>query len=81
MVTSGLFDKLWLEQDGRCAICGEAMPKGRFDVPHATVWKKKRPTFDHIRPKTKGGADDPANLQLAHADCNWTKGDYWKPNS
>lgn len=76
-----LFDKLWLEQDGRCAICGEAMPKGRFDVPHATLWKKKRPTFDHIRPKTKGGGDEPANLQLAHADCNWRKGDRWTPNA
>jgi 5-methylcytosine-specific restriction endonuclease McrA len=55
------------------------MPAGRFDTPHATVWKKKRPTFDHIRPRNKGGTDDPANLQLAHAECNWNKGDRWKP--
>jgi 5-methylcytosine-specific restriction endonuclease McrA len=75
-----LLDDLWLKQAGRCGICGEPMPRGRFDVPHATVWKKKRPTFDHIRPRVKGGADDPSNLQLAHAECNWTKGDAWKPN-
>jgi 5-methylcytosine-specific restriction endonuclease McrA len=64
---------------GRCALCGESMPRGRFDVPHATVWKKKRPTFDHIRPRAKGGGDPPENLQLAHARCNKRKGDCWKP--
>jgi 5-methylcytosine-specific restriction endonuclease McrA len=73
------FERLWEAQSGRCALCGEPMPKGRFDVPHATVWKKKRPTFDHIRPRLKGGTDDRANLQLAHAECNWRKGSDWKP--
>lgn len=74
-----LFNQLWAAQEGRCAICGEPMPQGRYDVPHATVWKKRRATFDHIRPRKKGGTDDPANLQLAHAECNWTKSDSWKP--
>jgi len=72
-----LFDDLWTRQDGRCALCGRAMPAARFDVPHATVWKKKRPTFDHIRPVAKGGRHCPSNLQLAHAVCNWTKGARW----
>jgi 5-methylcytosine-specific restriction endonuclease McrA len=57
------------------------MPKDRFDTPHTTVWKKKRPTFDHIRPRTKGGSDEAENLQLAHADCNKRKGDSWNPKS
>ena len=74
-----VFDDLWRRQNGRCAICGEAMPRGRFDTPHATVWKKLRPTFDHIRPRAKGGGDDPGNLQLAHARCNKRKGASWKP--
>ena len=52
----------------------------RFDVPHATVWKKQRPTFDHIRPRVKGGGDEPENLQLAHAGCNKRKGDSWAAN-
>jgi 5-methylcytosine-specific restriction endonuclease McrA len=56
------------------------MPKSRWEVAHATLWKKQRPTFDHIRPRTKGGADDPANLQLAHAQCNKRKGDAWRPS-
>jgi 5-methylcytosine-specific restriction endonuclease McrA len=78
-VSPQLFLDLWTSQSGRCAICGEAMPQGRFDVAHATIWKKKRPTFDHIRPRKKGGMDDRANLQLAHAECNWRKGSSWTP--
>ena len=72
-----LFDDLWIRQSGRCALCREPMPETRWRTPHATVWKKRRPTFDHIRPRAKGGTDDAANLQLAHADCNWRKGDAW----
>ncbi|HVY89759.1 MAG TPA: HNH endonuclease signature motif containing protein [Hyphomonadaceae bacterium] len=74
-----LFDDLWSAQSGRCAICREAMPKSRWDVAHATLWKKQRPTFDHIRPRSKGGADEAANLQLTHASCNKRKGDLWTP--
>jgi 5-methylcytosine-specific restriction endonuclease McrA len=50
------------------------MPASRFELAHATLWKKQRPTFDHIRPKSAGGSDAPQNLQLAHAACNWRKG-------
>jgi 5-methylcytosine-specific restriction endonuclease McrA len=71
------FADLWTRQAGRCAICGEPMPSGRFDVAHATIWKNRRPTFDHIRPKLTGGTDAAANLQLAHAECNWRKGSSW----
>ena len=74
-----LLSELWAAQSGRCAICSKPMPKSRWDVEHATLWKKRRPTFDHIRPRAKGGSDDPANLQLAHAQCNKRKGDAWKP--
>lgn len=51
------------------------MPRARFDTPHATVWKKRRPTFDHIIPLSRGGADERENLQLAHRDCNLKKAD------
>ncbi|MEL6257967.1 MAG: HNH endonuclease [Pseudomonadota bacterium] len=50
------------------------MPRHRFDTPHAAVWKKRRPTFDHIHARSRGGGDAPDNLQLAHAECNWRKG-------
>lgn len=69
-----LFRALWEKQDGCCALCGMAMPESRFDLAHATLWKKQRPTFDHIRPKAAGGSDVPGNLQLTHAVCNWRKG-------
>jgi hypothetical protein len=51
-----------------------AMPESRCVLAHATLWKKQRPTFDHIRPKAAGGSDATGNLQLAHAVCNWRKG-------
>ncbi|KCZ92075.1 hypothetical protein HHI_12619 [Hyphomonas hirschiana VP5] len=50
------------------------MPRHRFEVAHATLWKKQRPSFDHIRARARGGSDKPVNLQLAHAECNWKKG-------
>jgi 5-methylcytosine-specific restriction endonuclease McrA len=78
-MTSPLFASLWTSQSGRCAICGEPMPATRWETPHATVWKKRRPTLDHVRPRAKGGSDAPSNLQLAHAACNWIKGDDWRP--
>lgn len=71
------FSALWLRQQGRCALCDEPMPETRWQTPHATVWKKLRPTFDHIRPRSKGGGDELENLQLAHAACNKRKGDSW----
>ncbi len=68
------FGALWDKQSGLCALCGRQMPRHRFDVAHATLWKKQRPTFDHIRARARGGADKPENLQLAHARCNKRKG-------
>lgn len=38
------------------------------------------PSIDHILPISKGGNDTIANVQLAHFECNWIKGDSeWKP--
>lgn len=74
-----LFSDLWASQAGHCALCGEPMPENRWRTPHATVWKKRRPTFDHIRPRVKGGGDEAGNLQLVHAACNRIKGATWRP--
>ncbi len=69
-----LFRSLWDRQSGRCALCEKPMSKARHDMMHATLWKKWRPTFDHIRARARGGSDKPENLQLAHALCNKRKG-------
>lgn len=53
--------------DGKCGICGEpvdlAVPAGRW-----------QPTLDHIHPRSKDGADERRNLQVAHRGCNSRKG-------
>lgn len=69
-----VFRTLWDQQEGRCALCGVTMPATRFDVAHATLWKKWRPTVDHIVPVAAHGPDDLHNFQLAHALCNKRKG-------
>ena len=71
---SPLFERLWQLQDGCCVLCGKPMPRSRFEVAHATIWKRERPTFDHIVPRAAGGPDREDNLQLAHARCNRRKG-------
>ncbi|MEM7660619.1 MAG: HNH endonuclease [Pseudomonadota bacterium] len=50
------------------------MPRHRFEVAHATLWKKLRPSFDHIVPRAAGGSDHEQNLRLAHANCNKKRG-------
>ncbi len=66
--------KMWTAQSGLCALCGKPMLRNRYEAPHARIWAKWRATFDHIVPKSKGGGEDEANLQLAHAQCNKIKG-------
>lgn len=69
-----LFQTLWAAQDGNCALCSKPMLRNRFEAPHARIWAKQRATFDHILPRSKGGAETLDNLQLAHARCNKVKG-------
>ena len=54
-------EKLFTEQAGICALCGESMNPDKTDI-------------DHIIPVSKGGSNDIANLQLACASCNRSKG-------
>ena len=54
----------------RCGYCG---------VPEAQVGAEL--TFDHFRPQSQGGTDDPANLVYACHACNEFKGEYWTEDS
>lgn len=51
-------DALILKQNKRCAACG----------------KRRKLTVDHVVPVTKGGSNDPSNLQLLCKPCNSSKG-------
>lgn len=57
----------------RCQLCGGKVNRGAV-VPHP-----KAPTIDHILPRACGGTDVPANVQLAHFECNWQKADRGGP--
>lgn len=51
------------ERDGWvCGICGEPVHEGDDSL-------------DHIIPLAKGGTHEPANVQLAHRSCNYSKKD------
>ena len=69
------FKSLWAAQSGLCALCGRQMLRNRFEASHARIWAKRRATFDHIVPRSKGGSNAVENMQLAHACCNKVKGD------
>ena len=53
---------LHYEQGGKCKGCNEVFKLGNM-------------TIDHILPRSRGGTDDPSNLQLLCARCNSSKGD------
>ena len=54
-------------QRGRCGICGKSL----------LVFFAEELHVDHIRPRSRGGTDDPSNLQATHAICNVKKGTTW----
>lgn len=58
------------ERDGhKCQLCKKRVPMDKA-VPHPLA-----PTIDHVLPIARGGDDTRANVQLAHFECNWRKGD------
>jgi 5-methylcytosine-specific restriction endonuclease McrA len=59
--------KLYERDGGWCRLCGLAVERTGSDAT-------QRATIDHILPKSKGGKDNLENLQLAHAGCNFSKG-------
>lgn len=61
--------KFLIAQQGRCWLCGAPMllNVGK-NHPLAVTW-------DHIRPRSKGGGSGQDNLMLAHRRCNGQRGD------
>lgn len=54
-------DVVYERDGGICQLCDEAIGEAKWHV-------------DHVRPLSKGGEHSYANVQLAHARCNLTKG-------
>lgn len=53
--------KFFLEEGGRCHICGELVQEGQ-------AWERSHP-----RPLELGGADDRSNWKVAHKRCHRTQ--------
>lgn len=54
--------KTLLRASNLCAICGNP------------ILMMKDATIDHVVPLSKGGIHRMDNMQLAHEQCNWNKG-------
>ncbi|UTN93058.1 HNH endonuclease [Streptomyces phage Marky] len=67
MTRSDLRHLLYQRQEGLCAIC--ARPLGRKYLTSKWV------NLDHRRPRSHGGPDTVANLDLTHRPCNTRKAD------
>ena len=55
--------RLIIEQEGRCTLCGEVLPR---EPEHIHI--------DHIESKSGGGSDTANNVQALCAGCNLSKG-------
>lgn len=53
-----------------CQLCHERVSES---LTRSNPMDGMAASLDHIIPRSDGGSDDPANLQLAHRRCNWEK--------
>ncbi len=64
---------IYLRDDFKCQICGiELITHNAFGIEIPDLEKL---SVDHIIPISKGGSNDPANLQCACRPCNFKKSD------
>jgi 5-methylcytosine-specific restriction endonuclease McrA len=54
-------DAIYERDAGRCHICVAPVPRDSFHL-------------DHVVPLSRGGSDTPANVAVAHPECNHRKG-------
>lgn len=63
--------KIYAEREKmRCYICGKEMTYS----DETNISDSKRPSLDHVKPKSKGGTDYPSNIRAVHISCNKSKG-------
>ena len=66
------FSVLWLEQDGKCYLCG-----GQMNPVAVLLGRPRDPlmaSIEHRIPISRGGTHDRDNVSLAHFVCNMEKG-------
>ena len=69
---------LYRKQKGIDALCGSPLPNLHVGLP----WNRRLNPLvevDHIRPRSRGGSDKFANLQLTHRTYNRAKGNLYGP--
>jgi 5-methylcytosine-specific restriction endonuclease McrA len=62
------FRAFYLAQRGRCPYCGALI-----DISRPRGERPSQCTFDHVRPKARGGKGVVRNKVLAHEVCNRAK--------
>ncbi len=60
--------EIWKRDNFICQLCFHLVDV-LLKVPHPLA-----PTLDHVIPISKGGKHEPENVQLAHFECNWKRG-------
>ena len=53
-----------------CHLCGEVVTPRAQESNEPTA-----PSFDHLKPRSRGGPFHHTNLKLAHVKCNQARGD------
>lgn len=76
-VPGALRRRVMREEGYRCAECGlvgfeKAFPRGGYGF--YTAVESVYLSIDHIKPKSKGGSSDRANLRVLCTTCNTRKG-------
>jgi 5-methylcytosine-specific restriction endonuclease McrA len=70
-----LFEQIGNSQNWKCHYC-----KLELDIVEPYIKKANQPTFEHLIPLGKGGADHPDNLVVACFRCNQSRGNLGAEN-
>ncbi len=67
-------DDCSLKNHRKCGICGEIMLYGSHQSNKQQNNSWYAWNIDHIKPISRGGTNNNANLHAVHIRCNWDKG-------
>lgn len=72
-------EKLFKRDNGVCYICGRKCNSDDYYINSngTFIAGAEYPSIDHVKPLSKGGKHEWANVKLAHRRCNWEKRDVY----